>query len=157
MSPPSWAPPHPTPLGQHRASGWASCAIQKLPTSYFYFTHDNVYVSVRLSPFISPSPSPLCSQVHSLHLYLYSYPANRFISTISLDPIYMHQYTMFVFLFLTSSCVTGSRFIHLKITLEYNNLYIYHMMVWKSSRWRGDCRELDNWKSRSALVSSTNR
>ena len=40
MSPPSWAslppPPHPTPLGHHRALSWAPCAIQKLPTSYLF-------------------------------------------------------------------------------------------------------------------------
>ena len=64
----------------------------------------------------------LCPQVRSLYLCLYSYPANRFISTIFLDSIYMHQgfsggsnckesafqgqedpleNTIFVFLFLT--------------------------------------------------------
>ena len=32
----------------------------------------------------------LCPQVHSLQLHLYSCPANRFISTIFLDSIYMH-------------------------------------------------------------------
>ena len=37
-------------------------------------------------------------------------PINRFISTIFLDSIYMHPYTVFVFL--TSLCITGSRFIY---------------------------------------------
>ena len=32
----------------------------------------------------------LCAQGHSLHLCLHSFPANRFISTIFLDSLYMH-------------------------------------------------------------------
>ena len=28
-------PPHPTPLGHHRALSWAPCGIPQLPTSYF--------------------------------------------------------------------------------------------------------------------------
>ena len=33
--------------------------------------------------------TPLSPQVHSLHLHLYSFQANRFIGTIFLDSIYM--------------------------------------------------------------------
>ena len=29
---------HPIPLGQHRVPNWDSCAIQKLPTSYLFYT-----------------------------------------------------------------------------------------------------------------------
>ena len=43
----------------------------------------------------------LCSQVHFLCLHLYSCPANRFISSIFLDTICLHQYTIFDFLFVT--------------------------------------------------------
>ena len=55
----------------------------------------------------------LCPQANSLHLYLHSFPANRSISTISLDSIYIFtvQYLFFSF-WLTSLCATGSRFIH---------------------------------------------
>ena len=35
-------------------------------------------------------PPPLCPQVHSLHLHIHSFPANRFINTIFLNSIYMH-------------------------------------------------------------------
>ena len=80
---PSHPQPHPTPLGHHRAPSWAPCAMQELPTS-FYFTHGSVYMSIPISHFIPPSPFPPCPKVHSLHLCLYSYPANRFISTILL-------------------------------------------------------------------------
>jgi len=53
--------------------------------------HMIVYIcqcySLNLSHPLFPS---LCPQVHSIHLHLYSCPANRFISTIFLDSIYMH-------------------------------------------------------------------
>ena len=39
--------------------------------------------------------------------------ANRFISTIFLDSIYMHQYTTVFSFWLTSLCIVGSRFIYL--------------------------------------------
>ena len=29
-------PPHPSPLGHHRALSWAPCAVQHLPTSYLF-------------------------------------------------------------------------------------------------------------------------
>lgn len=35
-------------------------------------------------------------QVHSLHLRLHSFPANRFISTFSLDALSISSYGMFV-------------------------------------------------------------
>ena len=33
-----WPPPHPTPLGHHRAPSWAPCAIQHFPTSCLFYT-----------------------------------------------------------------------------------------------------------------------
>ena len=83
-SPPSWAsvppPTHPSPLGHHRVPGWAPSTVRQLPTPYS--THGNVCISMLFFQFISPFPSPLCTQVHSLHLHLYSCPADRVISTI---------------------------------------------------------------------------
>ena len=55
-----------------------------------YFMHGSVYMSILISQFIPPSPSLPCPHVHSLHLCLYSCPANRFICTIFLDSTYMH-------------------------------------------------------------------
>ena len=43
---------------------------------------------------------PLSLQVCFLHLHLYFCPANRFFSTIFLDSMCTHYYTIFVFLFL---------------------------------------------------------
>ena len=79
-----------------------------------HFAFSSVYMSMPLSHFVPayPSPSP-CHQVHSLCLHLYSCPATRFFSTIFLDSIYLHQHTVFGFLFLTSLCMTDSRSIHL--------------------------------------------
>ena len=68
--------------------------------------------------FVSPFSllTLLCLQVHSLHLHLHFFSVYRFISTVFLDSIYIPQYMVFVSLFLTSLCITGSRFIHLTIT-----------------------------------------
>ena len=54
------------------------------------FMHGSIYMSVLLSQFIPPSPSPPVSTVHSLCLCLYSCPTNIFISSIFLESIYMH-------------------------------------------------------------------
>ena len=35
-------------------------------------------------------PPQLCLQVHSLHMHLHSFPANRFINIFCLDSIHMH-------------------------------------------------------------------
>ena len=57
-------------------------------------------MSMLLSIFVLPSPSPLCPQACSLCLRLYFFPVNRFISTVFLDSIYMHGYMIFIFFFL---------------------------------------------------------
>ena len=63
---------HLTPLGCHRAPGWAPCVIQQLPTSYLF------YMVMYMFQCCSVNLSHQCSQVCSLCLYLYSCPANRF-------------------------------------------------------------------------------
>ena len=54
---PSHLPPHPTPLGCHRAPVWVPWVIQQIPLA-LYFICGHVYVSMLLSPFAPPSPSP---------------------------------------------------------------------------------------------------
>ena len=84
---------------KHRADLPVLCGSFPLAIS---FTFGNVYMSMPLSHFVPAYPSPsLCSQVHSLHLHLYSCPAPRFFRTIFFNSIYMCQHTVFVFLFLT--------------------------------------------------------
>ena len=52
----------------------------------YYLSHQgSPFMSISLSQFAPPSPSTLCPQVHFLRQCLYSYPSNRFISTISPD------------------------------------------------------------------------
>ena len=86
-SPPR-TPPHPSSLSQS-TSLRLSVSSSKLPLA-ISFTYCSIYVSVLLPQFIPPSSYRLCSQVCSLCLCLYSCPADRFISTIFLDSIYVH-------------------------------------------------------------------
>ena len=86
LEPPSPRPP--TPALQVIAVLWA-----ELPTS------DYLHVVVCVCLFWSPTTSHplfplLCPQVCSLHLHLYSFPANIFISTIFLDSIYVLIYNI---------------------------------------------------------------
>ena len=90
LGPPSY-PLNSTPLGYHRALSWASGVIQQLPTH-------SVDIYCLNSP---PLHATLCPKFCSLHLHCCFCPANRFISSIFLDSIYMHYYVIFVFLFLT--------------------------------------------------------
>ena len=94
MCPSSWTslppPPHPTPLGCHRAPDWAVCAIKQFPTNYFTYGMFHCYFLTLSHPLLPP----LCSQICSLCLHLYSCPENGYISTIFLIPCY---YTIVVF------------------------------------------------------------
>ena len=96
-----------------------------------YITFGSVYMSMSLSHYVPgyPSPSP-CPQVHYLHLRLYSCPTPRYFRTIVfcfvffLDSIYMCQHTVFVFLFLTSLCMTVSRSIYLTTNNSISFLFM---------------------------------
>ena len=92
-----------------------------------YFTFGSVCMSMPLSHFVPayPYPSP-CPLVHSLHLRLYSCPAPKFFRIFFfLDSIYMCQHTVFVFLFLTSLCMTDSRSEADANVVMYFTLYIH--------------------------------
>ena len=79
---------HPTPLGYLRALGRAYCANRGfLPA--ICPTHGSVSVPVLLSHLPHPLHPLLCPQVCPLHLYLHPCPADKFISTIFLDSIYL--------------------------------------------------------------------
>ena len=98
--PPSRLPPHPTlslsqspclrSLGQQISIGYLS---------YIWYCKFPCY-SLHIFPLLPP-PSPQYPQVYSLCLFLHCCPENKFISTIFLDSIYMHQYMTLIFLFLT--------------------------------------------------------
>ena len=117
--------PHRTTLGHHRVPAWAPVLRNSFPLA-ICFTHNIVHMSVLLSRLVLLSPPPLRPQVCSLHLHLHSFPAIS--STLFfLDSIY----TVFVFLFLTSLCITNSGFTHLTRTDLFVPFYgwiIFHCM-----------------------------
>ena len=73
------------------------CYTWQQLSSYLWTYGASLVAWMVLSQFFPPSPSPSlpCPHIHSLHLHLCSYPANRFICTIFLDSIYMHWYRCF--------------------------------------------------------------
>ena len=75
------AHPHPTLPGHHRAPSWASCDVQRLPTSCLFYTWQHIYVNATLS--ICPTLSfPCC--VHKSILYIFiSIPALKIGSSVS--------------------------------------------------------------------------
>ena len=87
---PSHPPPHSTPLGCHGTLDLSSLH----QTANFHwlsnFTCGNVYISGLLSQFTPPSPS-YCIHQSLLCLHLHCCPADRFISTVFLDSVYIHQ------------------------------------------------------------------
>ena len=95
----------PAPLGCHRAGGWVPWVIPQPPISSF--AYGNVCFIAAVSVPTLPLPHDVCKPF--LFLCLHSCPANRFISPIFLDSTYIHYYTIFGFLFLTSLCITGSQ------------------------------------------------
>jgi len=110
LEPPSHLPPHPTPLGGHRAPALGS----------LYHTANSHWLSIHIHMFMymfqcyslkssHPFLSPLCSKV-----CLLCCPANRIISIIFLDSTY---YALIHCRSLSLSdllhCITGSKFIHL--------------------------------------------
>ena len=67
----------------------------------------------------------VCPQVHGLCLH--SFPTNRLIYTICIDFIHMCEYTIFVFLFLTSLC---KQTLYSSTSLELTHI---HSFLWPSN------------------------
>ena len=138
VAPPSAAslPPHPIPLGPHRAPAWAPCVTQRLPA--IYFTRDSVHLSALLSQFIPPSPSLAVST---------SLFSTRFISAIFLDSICICLnigYSLFSF-WHTSLCVRGSRFIQFTTTDSNPLLFMANINRIKST-WKTQIHSHRLWK-----------
>ena len=105
----------PTPLGHHTARSWTPRAVLQAPP--ICFTHGSTRMSMP-APSSAHLPLPLaCPHIRSLHLCLYSFPANRFIRFC------IHVLICDVFLWLTSLCKTSSRLIHItsadSVSLEW--------------------------------------
>ena len=93
MSPPSWpsllSHPHPTPTHHSRSSpstNLSSLCPQQIPTGYLSYIW---CIFQCYSQFIPPSPAPAVSTGLFSILCLYCHSANKLISTIFLDSIYM--------------------------------------------------------------------
>ena len=104
----SWTPfPPPSLLFVlSHSTGFGCPAPCMEPVLAIFFTYGNVHVSVIFSQIIQHLPSPTESKVCSLcSLCLYvvyvSFAVCRIVNTVFLNSIYMHQYTVLVFLCLT--------------------------------------------------------
>ena len=87
--PPCHPPPHPTPLGYHRAQSLSSLH-HAANFHWLFILHMVMYMFPCYSLNSSNPLFPLvCPQVCYLCLCLHCCPANRFITTIFLDSIYM--------------------------------------------------------------------
>ena len=110
ISPPSQAS-LPPPIPPIRSSQ-STVLYSNFPLA-IYYTHSSIYMSVLLSYLFQPLLPPLCLQVHALCLFLYSCPADRFISSIFLGSLYALIYnTCFSLSDLLQSVRTDSRSIH---------------------------------------------
>ena len=92
LEPSSHLPPHPIPLGCHRAPGLSS-PHHTANSHWLSILRGVMYMfqCYSLSLF-HPLLPPLCPQVFSLCLHLCSCPANRFISVIFLGFVYTHGF-----------------------------------------------------------------
>ena len=80
-----------TPLGCHRAPGWAPWAIQRRSTHYLCYTLRCIYFDAPLlSQLVPPSPCPICA--HSPFSVCVSTPALQIGSSVPffLDSIHRH-------------------------------------------------------------------
>ena len=100
-------------------------------------------MSILISQFI-PRPFPTLSGLHvcSLHLHLYSCPANKFICTSFLDSTHVNIWYLFFSFWLPPLCMTDSRSIHISandpisflfIAEKYSIVYMYHIFFIHSS------------------------
>ena len=102
--PPSWtflpppSPSQPPRSSQRLGMGFLCYARFSLA---IYFTHSHLYVLIPISQFVPHIPCPPVSTgLLSMSAFLFQL-GNKFIYTIFLDSMYMHQYAIFVFLLLT--------------------------------------------------------
>ena len=108
---PSRLPPHSIPLGCPRAL--ALSALLHASNLHWSSILRMVIYMFQCCSLKSSHPRllPHSPKVCSLYLCLFCCLVYRVIVTVFLNSIYMHYYMIFVFFFLTSLCIIGSRFI----------------------------------------------
>ena len=108
---------------KHRADLPVLCS--RFPLA-IYFTFGSVDMSMPLSHFVPAYASPTSHVLKSI-LYVCVFIAVLPLGSSGpffLDSIYMCQHTVFVFLFLTSLCITDSRSIHLTTNNSISFLFM---------------------------------
>ena len=110
----------------HVLSGFFPLAI--------YFTFGSVYMSMPLSHFIPDYPSPHCVLKSILYIcdFIPVLPlgSSEPFVLLFLDSIYVCQHTVFVFLFLTSLCMTVSMSIHLTTNNSISFLFMANIPLY---------------------------
>ena len=79
--------PHSHPSRSSQNTELSSLCYAAASTTCLFYTWRCIYISTLVSGLFPPPFPPLCPQVHSVRLHLYSCPADRFISTIFLEGI----------------------------------------------------------------------
>ena len=102
--------------------------IQQIPIGclfYIWYCKFPCYLSryILLSP---SSPTRSSVSIGLFSLFLHCCPANKFVSTIFLNSIYVHQY-LYLYFWLTSLYIIGSRSIHLIRT--DSNVFLFNGWV----------------------------
>ena len=94
------------------------------------------YMSMRLSQFIPTFAFPPFPQVCSLHLHLNS--CLQLGSPVHFSRFYIYTFNIQYLFFLTSLCMTGSRFIHITSTysISFNGWVIFHCGLPWCLQWR---------------------
>ena len=102
--PPSHLPPQATlqPFTEPCLSSVSHTTNSQWPSILHTWHCTFLCSSLHTAPLLPPLLPP-CPQVCSLCSFLHCCPENKFISVITLDSIYMCQYMIFIFLFLTFS------------------------------------------------------
>ena len=108
---PPQLPPHPTPLGCHRALSWVPCIVQQLPISYLFYTWWYIYFNAIFS--VRPThsfPHKERETVHKSVLYV-SVPPLQIGSSVPilLDSICVNIWYLFYSFWLFSLCIIDSR------------------------------------------------
>ena len=108
FEPLSHPPPHPVPLGCHRALGWAPCVTQQIPTGYLVYICFHATFSIHHTLSIPTVSSSLFSMSASSLL------PHKYVHQCDLSGLYTYALICNICLSLSDLlCAISSKFIHL--------------------------------------------